>query len=82
MVGRRRCELGYEDSKLFDMGRTVMNVEGASALPPRYSAIKHIHLLEGRGGFEGETHRIMSSMEAIKREKAQRNSNSLPTPRC
>ena len=34
---------------------TVMKV-GASALVSRYSAIKHIHLIEGRGDFEGKTH--------------------------
>ena len=41
---------------------------GGSALSSRFSAIKFLHLVEGRGDFEGKTYRIHALINAVKRK--------------
>ena len=48
-------------------GYTVIKIAG-SGLSSRFCAIKFLHLVEGRGDFEGKTHRIHALINAVKRK--------------
>lgn len=58
-------------------GYSIVKI-GGSGLGTRFSAIKFIHAVEGRGDFEKKTHRIFSLIDAVKRKGDQATASCEP----